>query len=123
MEANELESKEGGSAAEFALGVTLTPKTKHDVLPEFRSMKDAIVEWESKRGEEGVLIIVNVVATSDIHDIFDDLLAKVYAQSSSFGRMLQRRTLQVTYLDLDGNECDQYDVEPADGASDPGVSG
>ena len=58
---------------------------------------------------------------SDIHDIFDDLLAKVYAQASSFGRLLQKRTLQVTYLDLDGNECDQYDVEPSDGAADPGA--
>lgn len=120
MEANELESQEGTSAVEFALGVTLTPKTKHDVLSEFRSMKDAIVEWASKRGDDAVLIIVNVVATSDVHDVFDDLLAKVYARGSSFSELLRKRTLQVTFLDPDGNECDQYDVEPADGASSPG---
>ena len=121
MEANELENQEGTSTAEFVLGVTLTPETKKDVLPEFREMKDTIVEWDDRRGEQGVLIIVNVVATSEIHDVFDDLLAKVYAQGSRFGRLLQKRTLQVTYLDLDGNERDQYDVEPPDAASDPGA--
>ena len=121
MEANELESQEGNSAAEFALGVTLTPQSKHDVLREFRSMQDAIVEWDAKRGDDGVLIIVNVVATSDVHGVFDDLLAKVYARASRMGRILQKRALQVTYLDPDGNECDQFDVEPVDGASDPGA--
>lgn len=120
MEANELESHEGTGGAEFALGVTLTPSTKQDVLPEFRSMRDAVVAWEAKRGDDGVLIIVNVVAPSEVHAIFDDLLAKVYAQGSPFGRLLRQRTLQVTYLDLEGNECDQYDVEPADSASDSG---
>jgi hypothetical protein len=114
MEANELENAEGTSAPEYALGVTLTLNAKTDVIPEFRSMKEAITEWVSKRGDSGVLIIVNVVAASDIHEIFDDLLAKVYAQTSDFAQMLQSRTLQVTLLDLEGNECDQYEVEPPD---------
>lgn len=114
MEANELENEEGTSAAEFALGVTLTLNAKADVVPEFRSMKEAITDWVSKRGDKGVLIVLNVVADPDIHEIFDDLLAKVYAQSSSFGQLLQSRTLQVTLLDLEGNECDQYEVEPPD---------
>ena len=114
MEANELENEEGTSAAEFALGVTLTLNAKADVVPEFRSMKEAITGWVSKRGDKGVLIVLNVVAVPDIHEIFDDLLAKVYAQSSSFGQLLQSRTLQVTLLDLEGNECDQYEVEPPD---------
>ncbi len=116
MEANELETEEGASAAEYALGVTLTLNAKTDVIPEFRSMKDAIIEWVSKRGGSGVLIVVNVVAATDIHEIFDDLLAKVYAQTSSFAQMLQSRTLHVTLLDLEGNECDQYEVEPPDAA-------
>ncbi len=116
MEANELENEEGTSAAEYALGVTLTLNVKTDVLPEFRAMKDAITVWVSKRGDSGVLIVVNVVATTDIHEIFDDLLAKVYAQSSEFAQMLQSRTLQVTLLDGEGNECDQYEVEPPDAA-------
>ncbi|NCF27697.1 MAG: hypothetical protein GWP69_09970 [Gammaproteobacteria bacterium] len=114
MEANELENEEGTSAAEFALGVTLTLNAKADVVPEFRLMKEAISDWVSKRGDKGVLIVLNVVAVPDIHEIFDDLLAKVYAQSSSFGQLLQSRTLQVTLLDLEGNECDQYEVEPPD---------
>ncbi len=114
MEANELENEEGTSAAEFALGVTLTLNAKADVVPEFRSMKEAITDWVSKRGDKGVLIVLNVVAVPDIHEIFDDLLAKVYAQSSSFGQLLQSRTLQVTLLDLEGNEYDQYEVEPPD---------
>ena len=120
MEANELESEEQTSAGEYALGVTLTPKSRRDLLPEFRSMKDAIIEWSSKRGDQGVLIVVNVVATTDIHEVFDDLLAKVYAQSSSFVTALQNHTLQVTLLDLDGNQCDQYEVEPPDAAFEPG---
>ena len=114
MEAKELENEEGTTAAEYALGVTLTLESRRDLLPEFRLMKDAIIDWASKRGDSGVLIVVNVVATTDIHDIFDDLLAKVYAQSSSFGGLLQTRTLQVTLLDLNGNECGQYEVEPPD---------
>ena len=114
MEANELENEEGTSAAEYALGGTLTLNTKTDVVPEFRLMKDAITDWVSKRGDKGVLIVLNVVAVPDIHEIFDDLLAKVYAQASSFGQSLQSRTLQVTLLDLEGNECDQYEVEPPD---------
>ena len=120
MEANELESEEGPSVAEYALGVTLTPSSTRDLLPEFRLMKDAIVDWTSKRGDKGVLIVVNVVATTDIHDIFDDLMAKVYAQASSFADVLQKRTLQVTLLDLDGNQCAQYEVEPPDATSEPG---
>ena len=120
MEANELENEEGSSAAEYALGVTLTLKSKKDVLPEFRSMKKAIVDWASKRGDRGILIVVNVIARSDIHDIFDDLLAKVYAQASSFARVLQRRSVQVTLLDMEGNECGQYEVEPPDVAPGPG---
>ena len=114
MEANELENEEGTSAAGYALGVTLTMNSKTDVLPEFRLMKDAITEWVSKRAESGVLIVVNVVADSDVHDIFDDLLAKVYAQASGFALMLQSRTLQVTLLDSEGNERAQYEVEPPD---------
>lgn len=114
MEAKELENEEGASAAEFALGVTLTFRSKTEVLPEFRLMKSAIVDWASKRGDKGILIVVNVVSSSDIHDIFNDLLAKVYAQASSFAKELQRRTLQVTLLDMEGNECDQYEVEPPD---------
>ena len=90
------------------------------LLPEFRLMKDAIVDWASKRGDKGVLILVNVVATTDIHEVFDDLLAKVYAHSSSFFTVLQNHTLQVTLLDLDGNQCDQYEVEPPDSVSEPG---
>jgi hypothetical protein len=120
MEAKELESEEGPSAAEYALGVTLTPSSGRDLLPEFRLMKDAIVDWASKRGDKGVLIVVNVVATTDIHEIFDDLLAKIYAQESSFADVLQKRTLQVTLLDLDGNQCAQYEVEPPDATSEPG---
>lgn len=42
--------------------------------------------------------------------IGDDLMAKVYAQGSRFGRLLQKRTLQVTNLDLFGNECVHYDI-------------
>lgn len=114
MEAKELENEEATSAAEFALGVTLTMDSRKDLLPEFRLMKDAIIDWESKRGDRGVLIVMNVVAATDIHEIFDDLLAKVYAQASSFGDLLQTRTLQVTLLDPDGNECGQYEVEPPD---------
>jgi hypothetical protein len=114
MEANELKTEDGASAAEYALGVTVSLNANTDVIPEFRLMKDAITEWVSKRGDSGVLIIVNVVATSDIHEIFDDLLAKVYAQTSGFAQMLQSRTLQVTQLDLEGNECGQYEVEPPD---------
>ncbi|GMQ75076.1 MAG: hypothetical protein BMS9Abin01_0320 [Gammaproteobacteria bacterium] len=120
MEAKELESEEGPSAAEYALGVTLTPSSTRDLLPEFRSMKDAILDWASKRGDKGVLIVVNVVATTDIHEVFDDLLAKVYAQASSFAEVLQKRTLQITLLDLDGNQCAQYEVEPPDATSEPG---
>jgi hypothetical protein len=114
MEAKELENEEGTTTAEFALGVTLTLDSRRDLLPEFRLMKDAIINWVSKRGDSGVLIVMNVVATTDIHEIFDDLLAKVYAQASSFAGLLQTRTLQVTLLDLDGNECSQYEVEPPD---------
>ena len=114
MQANELKTEDGASAAEYALGVTLTLNANTDVIPEFRAMKDAINEWVSKRGDSGILIVVNVVAASDIHEIFDDLLAKVYAQTSDFAQMLQSRTLQVTLLDLEGNECDQYEVEPPD---------
>ena len=62
MESNELENEEGTSAAEYALGVTLTMNARTDVLPEFRLMKDAIIEWVSKRADSGVLIVVNVVA-------------------------------------------------------------
>lgn len=116
MEAKELENEEGASAAEYALGVTLTLSSKTEVLPEFRLMKAAIVDWASKRGDKAVLIVVNVVSSSEIHDIFNDLLAKVYAQASSFAKVLQRRTLQVTLLDLEGNECDQYEVDPPDTA-------
>jgi len=114
MQANELENEEGTSAAEYALGVTLTMNAKTDVLPEFRLMMDAITEWVSKRADSGVLIVVNVIADSDVHDIFDDLLAKVYAQASGFALMLQSRTVQVTLLDLEGNERDQYEVAPPD---------
>ena len=114
MEAKELEHEEGTTVAEYALGVTLTLESRRDLLPEFRLMKDAIIDWASKRGDSGVLIVMNVVATTDIHEIFDDLLAKVYAQASSFAGLLQARTLQVTLLDLDGNECGQYEVEPPD---------
>lgn len=114
MEANELENEEGTSTAEYALGVTLTMNAKTDVLPEFRLMKDAITEWVSKRADSGVLIVVNVIAHSDVHDIFDDLLAKVYAQTSGFALMLQSRTVQVTLLDLEGNERVQYEVAPPD---------
>jgi len=114
MEANELENEDGTSAAEFALGVTLTLASKTDVLPEFRLMKAAIVDWASKRGDKGILIVVNVVSSADLHEIFNDLLAKVYAQASSFAKLLQKRTLQVTLLDMEGNECDQYEVDPAD---------
>lgn len=120
MEANELENEEGSSAAEFAFGVTLTLKNKQDVLPEFRLMKSAIVDWVSKRGDKGILIVVNVIANADIHDIFDDLLAKVYARGSRFAKILQRRTLQVTLLDMEGNECGQYEVEPPDAGWGPG---
>ena len=120
MEANELEQEEGASAAEFALGVTLTPNSKRDLLPEFRLMKDAIVDWAAKRGDSGVLIVMNVVSTTDVHDVFDDLIAKVYAQASSFANLLQKRTLQVTLLDLEGNECGQYEVEPPERAPDLG---
>ena len=116
MEANELETEEGASAAEYALAVTLTLNARTDVISEFRLMKDAISEWVSKRGDSGVLIVVNVVAASDIYEIFDDLLAKVYAQTSGFAQMLQSRTLQVTLLDLEGNERDRYEVEPPDPA-------
>jgi hypothetical protein len=114
MEAKELENEEGTTSAEYALGVTLTLESRGDLLPEFRLMKNAIIDWASKRGDSGVLIVMNVVATTDIHEIFDDLLAKVYAQASSFAGVLQARTLQVTLLDLDGNECGQYEVEPPD---------
>ena len=114
MEAKELENEEGTTAAEYALGVTLTLDSRMDLLPEFRLMKDAIIDWTSKRGDSGVLIVMNVVATTDIHEIFDDLLAKVYVQASSFAGLLQTRTLQVTLLDLNGNECAQYEVEPTD---------
>ena len=116
MEAKELETEEGASAAEFALGVTLTLGSKLDVLPEFRLMRSAIVDWAAKRGDKGILIVVNVVSNSDVHDIFNDLLAKVYAQASSFAKVLQSRTVQVTLLDMEGNECDQYEVEPPDAA-------
>lgn len=115
MEAKELDNEEGTSVAEYALGVTLTPKSRHDLLPEFRSMKDAIVDWASERGDRGVMIVMNIVSEPDVHDVFDDLLAKVYAQGSSFSKMLQQRTLQVTLLDLEGDECGQYEVEPAEG--------
>jgi hypothetical protein len=118
MEANELEHEEG--AAEYALGVTLTPSSKHDLLPEIRLMKSAIIDWVTKRGDSGVLIVMNIVSTTDVHDVFEDLLAKMYAQGSRFGRMLQSRTLQITLLDMEGNECSQYEVEPPDGASDSG---
>lgn len=114
MEAKELENEDGTNAPEYALGVTLTPDSRRDLLPEFRLMKDAIIDWASKRGDRGVLIVVNVVATSDIHEIFDDLLAKVYVQASSFAGLLQTRTLQVTLLDLNGSQCGQYEVEPLD---------
>ncbi len=120
MEANELESEEGPSAAEYALGVTLTPSSTRELIPEFRLMKNAVLEWASMRGDKGVLIVVNVVATTDIHEVFDDLLAKVYAQTSSFAGVLQKRTLQVTLLDLDGNQCAQYEVEPPDAMSERG---
>ncbi len=120
MEANELESEEGTSAAEYALGVTLTPSSRRDLIPEFRLMKDAVLDWAAKRGDKGVLIVVNVVATTDIHEVFDDLLAKVYAQASSFANVLQNRTLQVTLLDLDGNQCAQYEVDPPDAISESG---
>jgi hypothetical protein len=120
MEANELENEAGASAAEYGLGVTLTLGTKKDLLPEFRLMKSAIVDWASKRGDKGILIVVNVIAKTDIHDIFDDLLAKVYAKGSKFARVLQRRTVQVTLLDLEGNECGQYEVEPPDAGWGPG---
>ena len=116
MEANELKTEDGASAAEYALGVILTLNANTDVIPEFRAMKDVINEWVSKRGDSGILIVVNVVAAADIHEIFDDLLAKVYAQTSSFAQLLQSRTLQVTLLDLAGNECGQYEVEPPDAA-------
>lgn len=114
MEAKELENEAGPSATEYAFGVTLTLKAKKDVLPEFRSMKSAIVDWASKRGDKGILIVVNVIARSEIHDIFDDLLAKVYARGSHFAKVLQKRTLQVTLLDMEGNERGQYEVEPPD---------
>lgn len=120
MEAKELENEQGTSATEYALGLTLTPDSKTDLLPEFRSMKEAITDWASERGDSGVLIVMSVVATTDIHEIFDDLLAKVYAQTSSFAGLLQARTLQVTLLDLEGNECGQYEVEPPDAASGSG---
>jgi hypothetical protein len=120
MEANELENEAGSSAAEYALGVTLTPVAKRDVLPEFRLMKAASVDWAARRGDKGILIVVNVVASTDIHEIFNDLLAKVYVQASSFAKLLQRRTLQVTLLDMEGNECDQYEVDPADAPWAPG---
>ena len=93
MEANELKTEEGAPAAEYALGVTLILNANTDVIPEFRLMNDAIIEWVSNRDDSGVLIVVNVVATSDLHEIFDDLLAKVYAQTSGFAQMLQSRTL------------------------------
>lgn len=118
MEANELEHEEG--AAEYALGVTLTPSSSRDLLPEFRSMKNAIVDWVTKRGDSGVLIVMNIVSTTDVHEVFEDLLAKIYAQGSSFARMLQSRTLQITLLDMEGNECSQYEVEPPDVSSDSG---
>jgi hypothetical protein len=120
MQANELENEEGTSSAEYAFGVTLTLESKQDVVPEFRLMRSAIVDWISKRGDAAVLIVVNVIAHTDTHEIFNDLLAKVYAQASSFASALQRRTLQVTLLDMEGNECDQYDVEPPDAAWGPG---
>ncbi len=120
MEANELEQEEGASAAEFALGVTLTPNSNRDLLPEFRLMKDAIIDWTAKRGDSGVLIVMNVVSTPDVHEVFDDLIAKVYVQASTFAKLLQKRTLQVNLLDLEGNECGQYEVEPPDRTSDPG---
>ena len=118
MDANELENEDGTSVAEYALGVTLTPDSRRELLPEFRLMRDAIVGWASKRGDKGVLIVVNVVASTDIHEVFDDLLAKVYAQASSLAAELQKRTLQVTLLDPEENECDQYEVEPPDATSE-----
>lgn len=119
MEANELEHEEG--ASQYALGVTLTPGSKQELLPEFRSMRNAIVEWVEKRGDSGVLIVLNIVSPTDVHDVFEDLLAKTYAQANRFGGMLRDRALQVTLLDMQGNECGQYEVEPPDGASEPGA--
>lgn len=119
MEANELEHEEG--ASQYALGVTLTPASKQDLLPEFRSMRDAIVEWVEKRGDGGVLIVVNIVSTPDIHELFEDLLAKTYARGTRFARILQKRLLQVTLLDSKGNECGQYEVEPSFGGPEPGA--
>jgi hypothetical protein len=116
MEAKELNNEEGMSTAGYTLDVTLTINAKTDVVPEFRLMTGAISEWLSKRGDSGVLIVVNVIATSDIHEIFDDLLAKVYAQGSGFAQMFLSRTLRVILLDMDGNERDQYEVEPPDAA-------
>ena len=118
MEANELEHEEGSSAAEYALGVTLTPSSARDLIPEFRLMRSAIIDWVSRRGDRGVLIVMNIVSPTDVHEVFEDLLAKAYAQATQFGQILQRRTLQVTLLDLEGNECGQYEVEPPDGALD-----
>ncbi|MDX1433486.1 MAG: hypothetical protein R3286_13665 [Gammaproteobacteria bacterium] len=112
MEVNEFEQSEGSAAPAYALGIRLTPATSRALAAELREMKEALKAWVSTRGDQAVMIIVTVVSTPDVHEEFDDLLARIYVRERELAPILQKRMLQVALLDPEGNECGQYELTP-----------
>jgi hypothetical protein len=112
MEAHELHRPDGPSRDEYVLGIRLSPATSQDLAQEFRDIKGAVLKWSSKRGESGIMVMFTIVADPDVHEVFDELLAKIYMRESELAPVLQQRMIQVNLLDLEGNECGQYEVLP-----------
>jgi len=112
VETNELENPDGPSGPEFVLRITVAPRSRAELADEFRRIKPALVDWEKRRGPQGVVVVFTVVGPPEIHEAFDEVLAKVYTREPKLGPILQRRMLQVVDLDVDGTERSQYEMPP-----------
>ena len=112
METNELENPEGPAGPEYVLRITVTSDSRAELADEFRRIKPALVEWEKQRGSRGVVVVFTVVGPPDIHEAFDELLAKVYTREPKLAPILQKRMLQVVGIDKDGTERAQYEMPP-----------
>ena len=86
----------------FAVGIVFAAQDQASFGEELRQAKAALLEWFAKRGKSGDLVQFTVAMPFDLHGPAEATLRQIHAAEKELSRPLQQRTIQISFLDGQG---------------------
>ena len=99
--------KKGFFSTTYGLFIQSTLTTENPIDAEFRHIKEALLDWSSRRGRRAGFVLLNLLAPVPEHEQLKQFMRRVYDEEVEVGPLLQRLKFKLCLLSEHGRPKDE----------------